>query len=297
MLDNKQCDAFFAVAEQGSFEQAAIQLCISASAVTLRVQALEKDLGQLLLIRARPCTLTHAGQKLFEHLQHTRRLEQNFLHNLTDATPSQFFKVVMAANADSLATWLLPALNEVASQQKLMLEILLDDQSHTHALMEKGTVSACISIEPKAMKGCKSVYLGSMRYKMLATQAFQGTWFRHGVHREALRVAPAIIFNHKDQMHFDLLEKQYGLIKGAYPCHYIPSSACFFTAVQLGLGYGLVPELQLKQAADPDQLRDIMPEMQLDIPLYWHHWQQQSRPLQSLTEHLTQHAAKYLSPL
>ncbi|MDR6185154.1 hypothetical protein QE384_001055 [Acinetobacter baylyi] len=58
-----------------------------------------------------------------------------------------------------------------------------------------------------------------------------------------------------------------------------------------------MPELQLKQAADPDQLRDIMPEMQLDIPLYWHHWQQQSRPLQSLTEHLTQHAAKYLSPL
>lgn len=296
MLDNKQCDAFFAVAEHGSFEQAAIQLCISASAVTLRVQALEKELGQLLLIRARPCTLTHTGQQLFEHLQHSRRLEQNFLHHLTGCTPSQFFKVVIAANADSLATWLLPALNEVISKQKLILEILLDDQSHTYALLEKGAASACISVEPKAMKGCHAVYLGKMRYKMLATQAFKRTWFSQGIHREALRIAPAIIFNHKDQMHFDLLEKQYGLVKGTYPYHYIPSSESFFTAVQLGLGYGMVPELQLKQVPETNQLVELIPDMQLDIALYWHHWHQQSRPLQYLTQHLIQHAGKYLNP-
>lgn len=78
MLDSKQCEAFFAVAETGSFEHAGQRLCITPSAVTLRVQALEKHLGQLLLIRGRPCVLTQSGLHLFEYLQHSKRLEQNY---------------------------------------------------------------------------------------------------------------------------------------------------------------------------------------------------------------------------
>ena len=42
MLQSKHSEAFLAVAETGSFEQAAIRLNITASAVTLRLQTLEK---------------------------------------------------------------------------------------------------------------------------------------------------------------------------------------------------------------------------------------------------------------
>lgn len=41
MLDSKQCEAFLAVAEVGSFDAAGEHLCITPSAVSLRVQALE----------------------------------------------------------------------------------------------------------------------------------------------------------------------------------------------------------------------------------------------------------------
>ena len=51
MLDSKQCEAFLAVAEVGSFDAAGEHLCITPSAVSLRVQALEKYLGQILIIR------------------------------------------------------------------------------------------------------------------------------------------------------------------------------------------------------------------------------------------------------
>ncbi len=47
MLDSKQCEAFLAVAEVGSFDAAGEHLCITPSAVSLRVQALEKYLGQI----------------------------------------------------------------------------------------------------------------------------------------------------------------------------------------------------------------------------------------------------------
>lgn len=47
MLNAKQCDAFYAVAKTGSFDLAAEQLNITASAVTLRVQSLEKKIGTI----------------------------------------------------------------------------------------------------------------------------------------------------------------------------------------------------------------------------------------------------------
>ncbi|MRA44412.1 LysR family transcriptional regulator, partial [Acinetobacter pittii] len=71
MLDSKQCEAFLAVAELGSFDAAGEHLYITPSAVSLRVQALEKYLGQILIIRGRPCVLTQAGQTLLQHLRHT----------------------------------------------------------------------------------------------------------------------------------------------------------------------------------------------------------------------------------
>ena len=74
MLNHKQCDAFLAVAETGSFDLAAEQLYITASAVTLRVQSLEKSLGHLLIVRERPCRPTQAGQSLLHYLQHSRLL-------------------------------------------------------------------------------------------------------------------------------------------------------------------------------------------------------------------------------
>ncbi|ENU25300.1 hypothetical protein F993_00074 [Acinetobacter proteolyticus] len=295
MLDNKQCEAFFAVAENGSFDQAGLKLCITASAVTLRVQALEKELGQLLLIRGRPCVLTQAGQQMFEHLQHIRRLEQNLLHGLKGGGESHFFKTVIGSNEDSLATWLLPALKEVLLKEKIVIELRTDDQSHTYSLLEKGTVSACISIEDQPMRGCHAEYLGLMRYRMMATEQFKKKWFAEGIHRETLRNAPAIIFNDKDRMHFDLLERNYGLMKGTYPCHLIPSSESFVTAIKLGLGYGMVPELQLDTENKQESLVELLADAKIDIALYWHHWNQQSKPLQLLTEHIIRHARHILA--
>ncbi|SPL70568.1 LysR family transcriptional regulator ArgP [Acinetobacter stercoris] len=291
MLDHKQCEAFLTVAETGSFEHAGAKLCITPSAVTLRVQALEKNLGQLLLIRGRPCTLTQSGKEVLEYLQHTRLLEQNLLHSLTGQSHQHFYKITIACNADSLATWLLPNLQQVILKEKILLELKIDDQSHTDLLLETGLVNACITTKHQAMQGCEAKFLGKMRYKMVSSPAFSKKWFAKGINREKLRTAPAIIFNEKDHIHFEMILKLFGLIKGTYPYSYIPSSDSFVTAIKLGLGYGMVPELQLEQALQSGELIEILPEATIDIDLYWHHWKKQSAQLNAVTEHII-HASK-----
>lgn len=290
MLDSKQCEAFLAVAEYASFEQASKILCLTAAAVSLRVQALEKHLGHLLIVRAKPLVLTAAGNELLKYLQHLRLQEQNLLQTVFSHTLQQeFISITLGVNADSLATWLLPYLQDFLQQEKLMLNLKLDDQAHTHELLSSGQVHACISAEEDAMKGCESHYLGSMTYRMMAHPHFIQRYFAQGLQREALRHAPAVIFNHKDHLHADFLQQHFGLMQGSYPCHFIPSSQDFVQMIMLGLGYGWLPEWQIQQTSTElidIQLIDLMPKHQIKVPLYWHCWKQQPDYLKRMTMHL-----------
>ncbi len=295
MLQSKQSDAFLAVAETGSFELAAAQLNITASAVTLRVQNLEKQLGQILIIRERPCKVTPSGQDVLQFLQHQRLMEHNLLQNLHGhQAHSHVYKVNIASNADSLATWLLPCLHDILLKENIILDLKIDDQTQTHHLLEAGLVNACISTESKAMKACEAIALGKMRYRMVATPEFAQRYFANGVNREGLRHTPAVIFNDKDQVHDQILQQHFGLTPNTYPCHFIPSSTAFVDVILHHLGYGMVPDLQMLDHLENKKLIEIMPCAHTEIQLYWHHWKQQSRQLECLTLALTQQAKSIL---
>lgn len=296
MLNHKQCDAFLAVAETGSFDLAAEKLYITPSAVTLRVQSLEKNLGHLLILRERPCRVTTAGQTLLHYLQHSRLLEQNFLQELTGhMAHSNFYQLNIASNDDSLNTWLLSSIQDVLIKEKITVHFKVDDQTHTHHLLETGLVNACISTEVTAMKGCLAKPLGNMTYRMVANAAFVKNWFPNGVNRENLKLAPAVIYNDKDQLHNDVMLKYFGLTQHSYPHHYIPSSTAFAEAISLGLGFGMLPEYQIGVGLKTGEMIDLLPDLHTKIHLYWHHWKQQSAPLDSLTQALIQHAQHFMN--
>lgn len=297
MLQSKQSEAFLAVMETGSFEAAAEKLYLTASAVTLRIQSLEKALGHILLIRERPCRATKAGQMLLEHLQHTRLIQESFLQDLQGkAENSQFYKVRIGSNADSLATWLLPALQHCLIEQQIALELKIEDQTQTHHLLETGLVNACISTEQQPMKGCVAKPLGLMRYKLVATPTFKTNWFAQGINRDSLSQAPAVIFNAQDHMHAALLLENFGLHPQAYPHHFIPSSTAFLAMIELGLGYGLVPLIQMQDQLEQGTLLELAANSPVDVMLYWHHWKRQSAALEKLTTTILEQSRHYLSP-
>lgn len=293
MLNSKQCEAFLALAETGSFDLAAERLCLTASAVTLRIQQLEKHLGHLLIVRERPCRVTTSGQSLLHYLQHSRLLEQQLLQQLTGhSNAHDFYQLNIATNDDSLATWLLGSLKQVLIEEKISLHLQVDDQSQTHHLLEAGLVNACISTEVNAMKGCQAMPIGVMTYHLVATPCFIKQWFADGLTRNNLRRAPAVIYNAKDRLHTDLIQQYFGLNSQCYPHHYIPSSTAFAEAILLGLGFGLLPEAQIGDRFDTGELINLLPEYRHELQLYWHHWNQQSKQLEKLTSVLQTYAAQ-----
>ena len=60
-LDGHQLAAFAAVIELGSLDAAAERLHVTPSAVSQRIKALEQRVGQVLVVREKPCTATQAS--------------------------------------------------------------------------------------------------------------------------------------------------------------------------------------------------------------------------------------------
>ncbi|WP_273431435.1 LysR family transcriptional regulator ArgP [Chitinibacter tainanensis] len=292
-FDHKQTEALLAVMDSGSFEQAAAKLHLTPSAVSQRVRQLETALGTPLLVRSRPCRATLAGQQLVQYLRRARLLEQDFLAGFSGAA-SATLSVPLAVNADTLSTWLLPAISDFLISENVLLSLTVDDQDHTHALMQEGQALACVASEPQPMQGCLVHPLGILRYRMLASPQFHARWFAGGYSREAARLAPVMVFNRKDALQADFLQQRFGLRPGAYPEHHVPASEPYLQAILLGLGCGMVPHLQADPLIARGELIDLAPDQPTDVMLHWHHWKVQSPRLERLTRRLVEVAQQVL---
>src|ERR1700680_593987 len=84
-MELRQLRAFVAVASEGHFGRAAVRLNLTQPGLTLRIQALEKELGTQLLERsAREVHLTPAGTALLPHAKSLIRIEDRALRELKD---------------------------------------------------------------------------------------------------------------------------------------------------------------------------------------------------------------------
>src|SRR6185312_4902137 len=101
-LDAHQLAALKAVIELGSFDAAADWLHVTPSAVSQRIKALEQRVGQVLVVRERPCRATSAGMPLLRLAAQTVILEAEALAE-TMGEHRELTRVALAVNADSMS--------------------------------------------------------------------------------------------------------------------------------------------------------------------------------------------------
>lgn len=287
MFDYKLIEALGAVVEKGGFDKAATALHITQSAVSQRVKALEEQMGQILLMRSTPPHLTPAGQNLLKHLLQVRHLENELLGEIATQTGNKQTQLLIAINADSLATWFLDTIQPFVRKEGVLLDIRVEDQEQTHNLLKNGDVIGCISTKDTPIQGCRLSYIGCMPYHMVAAPAFAKKWFPDGLTLAQTNNAPAIMFNRKDDLHYSFLEQNFGIKQSNIPAHYIPSSEKFAQFMVAGLGYGILPFRQSKAYIQAGQLVDLAPGHTLQIKLYWHCWNLKSKRLNRLSDLLT----------
>ena len=290
-MDGDHLRALAATIRTGSFEKAAHMLGVTQSAVSQRIRQLEDRVGAVLIVRGQPCRTTAAGERLFRHAEEVALLERQLQVDLALPQDDNSTVVRLALNADSLATWFLPAM---AASDGLLFDIVLDDQDHSAEWLQRGEVRAAVSSAPEAVQGCDCRALGALTYRATASPAFMRRWFANGVTREALAVAPCLTFNAKDRLQSKWLSQAFG-ISTASPTHWLPSSHAFVDAAKLGIGWGMNPDCLVAPLLASGALVELVPGQVLRVPLYWHWSRSLAKPLQSLTKNVLAAAALGLS--
>ena len=296
MLDARQLEALAAVVEHRGFGPAAQALSLTLAAVSLRIKALEGALGQRLLVRGKQVRATPAGQALLAHVKQVRLMEADLLGGLQGSEARggvRWQSLSVAINADSVASWFLPGVAPVLQRHRLLLEILIDDQDHTHDALKSGDVIGCVTTLAEPMRGCVAEPLGVMRYRCVAAPAVaQRCRTPAGaVSPHKLLSHPAIIFNRKDALQDAFLAQHFDLRQPNYPRHFAPAVEAFETAIELGLGWGMVPEQHL---ASRPSLQELLPGATVDVALYWQHWAREAPSAQRLTQAVKAAAAQHL---
>ena len=290
-FDRQQLETFSVVVQTGNFREAARALNVTKSAVFQRINSLEEHLGTLLLVRD-GVTPTPAGEMLLHHVQVLKMLEADTICRIKPDA-SRRTKIAIAVNADSLATWFGPVACAIANEN-VALELIVDDQDHTLAVLTRGEAMGCVSTADAAPTGFVAEPIGAMVYECVATHGFVEKSFPQGMNLRDILASPAVLFNRKDGLHAMFLAQLLGFPIDGYPVHYFPSPQALLLAIQTGIGYGLVPEAQVQPLIASGDLVALAPRNKISVDLYWHHWVKAPPNAQAISDALMRHARQAL---
>jgi len=262
--DGEHLRTLLAVVEEGTLDAAARRLRITPSAVSQRLKAFEQHLGRVLVVRTKPARATAAGEALVRMARQLALLEHEADQALGEGGQA-ITTMPIAVNADSLSTWILPALERASAAHPVVFDVHRDDQDHTAGWLAAGTVMGAVTSRAEPVPGCISTPLGRVRYRPRASPAFVARWFPGGADAASLAVAPHVDFDSKDRLQAQYLAKA-TRTRLDPPRHVVPASADFAFAVRLGLGWGMLPDAQADGTVEFDPGRAI------DVALHWQQW-------------------------
>jgi LysR family transcriptional regulator (chromosome initiation inhibitor) len=282
-----------AAVDEGTFDAAAAILHVTPSAVSQRVKLLEQRTGRVLLMRTKPVRLTESGEIVVRFARQLARLERDARDELGMTETGEQARLSIAVNADSLATWFLPALTRVPEELRICFELHREDEDHTTTLLREGRVMAAVTSSPDPVQGCSVRRLGNMRYLPVATPDFAERWLA-GTLRQLLADAPVVVFDRRDALQDRFVRDLTGERGASSLRHYVPASEAFVDAVASGLGWGMLPRAQAEPRLRAGELVELQPGRAIDVPLFWQQWKLDSPALVAAANAVAEAAADAL---
>jgi LysR family transcriptional regulator (chromosome initiation inhibitor) len=231
---------------------------------------MENTTGHVLVRRSRPVAPTQAGRVLNGLAQQVALATADATAILSGVKGGQAYEMVrlsLAINADSLSTWFRPVIAQLAQERRILLDLHIEDQDHTDVLLREGEVMAAVTTSANPPPGCQVEPLGSMTYWPTCAPSLLAGRVPKDCHPGSL---PMLRFDLKDDLQHAYLRQAH--INQEPPIHYIPSNHEFLTAARLGLGWGVLPDGQVRGDLTNGTLVLLEPQQSIIVPLYWQRW-------------------------
>lgn len=152
----------------------------------------------------------------------------------------------------------------------------------------------CVSTSSESPTGFVAEPIGAMEYECVSSVEFSRSYFPQGIGLHSVLAAPAVLYNRKDRLHALFLAQLLDFEIKNYAMHFFPSPAALLTAIERGIGYGLVPCLQAQPLIDAGKLVRLAPDHKVAVDLYWHHWVIAPENAQVISDLVIRHARQAL---
>lgn len=289
-MDYESIKTLESVIRNQNFERAAKELFVTQSAISQRINQMEVEFGQRLLIRDMPYRATEIGEKILSHYRKVQSLEQELdLDSSKDIKPT----IRISMNVDSLEIWFRKVLQNPDIAKLMNLEITIDDEKYTLDYLKSGRVDVSIGIVKTPVSNHECTKLGDMTYVLVASPEFKKQFISKDIENLDFSKIPAIVFNERDDLHTQYLKK-YFHFSGSYPKTSVPSVNGIKSALISGFGYGLQPLMDIQKELKSKELVLLDRKNSFQRELYIHHWNYQTPALKKLIATI-QGAAKVLS--
>ena len=297
MFDHTHLETILAVERAGSYEAAAKKLNMTSAAVSRRMRTLEERVGVVLLNRDGKATPTEMGLRFCRYAETIENMERDLLRSFSvelaeGCASAPKLRVIL--DHDSMSTWFLDVIEaDARSDDPRLFDLTISSQDSSLDAMQDGHALTAVSGVADAMHGYRARFLGTHTFRAVATHAFVRRWFPGGATTEALLAAPSLSYGARDTLPERWLRTAFGEAPNV-PTHFMPCSQSSTFACRRSVGWAVVPS----QIADPllrsNDLTEILPDANLDCPLYWHFSIMAEKALQPVTRMVMEAATKHL---
>src|SRR5690625_3869053 len=164
-------ETFVWVANLGSFSAAAAKLHVTQAAVSGRISALEKDLGQKLFERgARTIRMTPAGQTLLRFAKQMLDQERDLKHALRQSPFAQ--ESIRIGVIESIVhTWFSLFIRRLHQEHPLLeIELTVESSRRLHDLLKRGQIDLALQTDPVLDEGLRNLPLGALGMNWIGLQ-------------------------------------------------------------------------------------------------------------------------------
>lgn len=269
-LNGDQLAAFEAVAVLGSYRAASSALCLTQSAITARVQALERHLGQRLFRRAgRGVTLAPAGERLLAHCRALAGLEATLRADL--AGGALHGRLTLACGS-ALAGPLLAACRALGTAHPgLDLTLRVDDEATATRLLS-GEADLLVGEQPLRHPGLHSRRLGALAYGLAAAPTLLAPATPEPP-AQSLLGHHAIDFAPADRLTLDLLATAHPDADwGGLRRHFVNDTRLITEWVLAGAGFSALPLRVVAPLVEAGRLVRLHPAAALHRDVYVTRW-------------------------
>ena len=271
-------EAFVWVARLKSITRGAEKLCLTQSAVSSRIAALEEELGTQLLDRRHPgFRLSDAGTRFLVYAQRLLALQSELKNEL--GTPEEHpFSLRIGAIESVLHSWLIPMVDGLKkSVPKIEFELSIETTPLLNEQIKRGALDLVFSAQPASGEGIVSEAMHPLEMVLAGPEAMADDG---ALSIAALAGHELMTFQRGSQPHLALISALRAAGAADKHVHSISSVSALAHLVESGFGLATLPRAVTERLRPRNGIRALASELALDpLPVFASYWSEPAAPL------------------